>query len=50
MVNILLTVYFVRPFIYTASYVHNTLPNRLYYPVLYMRNLRLRELNLLKVI
>lgn len=50
MVNILLTAYFVRPFIYITSYVHNTLPSRPYYPVLYMRNLRLREVSLLKII
>ena len=50
MINILLTAYFVRPFIYITSYVHNTLPSRPYYPVLYMRNLRPRVVNLLKVI
>lgn len=50
MVNILLTAYFVRPFIYITSYVHNTLPSRPYYPVLYMRNLRFRVVNLLRVI
>ena len=49
-VHILLTAYFVRPFIYITSQVHNTLPSRPYYLVLYRRNLRLTEVNLLEIL